>query len=149
MYFSTNIHACIEGPFFRTKSMNKIYSFSTDATKQTTVSWKKKLVSCICSPKQFPRGQFLIIGRFENAFTRPVNSKNGVIFGSFLKASRQGSIRINQDVTRIAQFHCIQEQNLCLVHVVVKNLISILVTDYIQKRRGQALLFSFEYILLF
>ena len=36
------IHTCIEGPFFRTKSMNKIYSFSTDATKQTTVSWKKK-----------------------------------------------------------------------------------------------------------
>ena len=30
----------------------------------------------------------------------------------------------------------------------VKNLISILVTDYIQKRRGQALLFSFEYDLL-
>ena len=30
----------------------------------------------------------------------------------------------------------------------VKNLISILVTDYIQKRRGQALLFSFEYNLL-
>ena len=29
-----------------------------------------------------------------------------------------------------------------------KNLISILVTDYIQKRRGQALLFSFEYNLL-
>ena len=28
------------------------------------------------------------------------------------------------------------------------NLISILVTDYIQKRRGQALLFSFEYNLL-
>ena len=30
----------------------------------------------------------------------------------------------------------------------VKNVISILVTDYIQKRRGQALLFSFEYNLL-
>ena len=29
-----------------------------------------------------------------------------------------------------------------------KNLISILVTDYIQKRRGQALHFSFEYNLL-
>ena len=29
-----------------------------------------------------------------------------------------------------------------------KKLISILVTDYIQKRRGQALLFSFEYNLL-
>ena len=29
-----------------------------------------------------------------------------------------------------------------------KNLISILVTDYIQKRRGQALLVSFEYNLL-
>ena len=29
-----------------------------------------------------------------------------------------------------------------------KNLISILVTDFIQKRRGQALLFSFEYNLL-
>ena len=39
-------------------------------------------------------------------------------------------------------------KNLCLVHVVVKNLLSILVTDYTQKRRGQALLFSFEYNLL-
>ena len=29
-----------------------------------------------------------------------------------------------------------------------KNLISILVTDYIQKRRGQALLFSFKYNML-
>jgi hypothetical protein len=29
-----------------------------------------------------------------------------------------------------------------------KNLITVLVTDYIQKRRGQALLFSFEYNLL-
>ena len=29
-----------------------------------------------------------------------------------------------------------------------KNLISILVTDYIQKRRGQALLFFFEYNML-
>jgi hypothetical protein len=29
-----------------------------------------------------------------------------------------------------------------------KNLISILITDYIQERRGQALLFSFEYNLL-
>ena len=29
-----------------------------------------------------------------------------------------------------------------------KNFISILVTDYIQKRRGQALLFSLEYNLL-
>ena len=38
--------------------------------------------------------------------------------------------------------------NVCLVHAVVKNLISILVTDYTQKRRGQALLFSFEYNLL-
>ena len=36
----------------------------------------------------------------------------------------------------------------CLVHVVHDNLISILVIDYIQKRRGQALLFSFEYKLL-
>ena len=36
----------------------------------------------------------------------------------------------------------------CMVHVVHKNLISILVTDYIQKRRGQALLFSFEYNML-
>ena len=40
-----------------------------------------------------------------------------------------------------------------LVHVVTFTLISILVTDYtwinyIQKRRGQALLFSFEYNLL-
>ena len=70
--FFLPIHTCIEGPFFRTKSMNKIYSFSTDATKQTTVSWKKKLVSCICSPKWFPKGQFLLIGRFENAFTRSI-----------------------------------------------------------------------------
>ena len=30
-------------------------------------------------------------------------------------------------------------------HVVTFTLISILATDYIQKRRGQALLFSFEY----
>ena len=36
----------------------------------------------------------------------------------------------------------------CLVHVVHENLISILVTDHIQKRRGQAFLFSFEYNLL-
>ena len=36
----------------------------------------------------------------------------------------------------------------CLVHVVTFTLISILVTDYIQKRRGQALVFSFEYNLL-
>ena len=36
--------------------------------------------------------------------------------------------------------------NLCLVHVVHRNLISILVTDYIQKRRGQALLFSSHYM---
>ena len=34
------------------------------------------------------------------------------------------------------------------VYVVVKKLISILVTGYIQKRRGQALFFSFEYNLL-
>ena len=38
--------------------------------------------------------------------------------------------------------------NSCLVHVVHKDLISILVTDCIQKRRGQALLFSYEYNLL-
>ena len=31
------------------------------------------------------------------------------------------------------------------IHVVTFTLISILGTDYIQKRRGQALLFSFEY----
>ena len=36
----------------------------------------------------------------------------------------------------------------CLVHLVHKKLISILVTDHIQKRRGKALLFSFEYNLL-
>ena len=36
-------------------------------------------------------------------------------------------------------------KDLCLVHV---DLISILVTNYIQKRRGQALLFYFEYNLL-
>ena len=36
----------------------------------------------------------------------------------------------------------------CPNHVVTFNLISNLVTDYIQKRRGQALLFSFEYNLL-
>ena len=34
------------------------------------------------------------------------------------------------------------------MYVVTFTLISILVTDYIQKRRGQALLFSFEYNLL-
>ena len=37
---------------------------------------------------------------------------------------------------------------LCPIHVVTFSLISILATDYIQKRRGQALLFSFEYNLL-
>jgi hypothetical protein len=42
----------------------------------------------------------------------------------------------------------IWQRTWCLVHVVVKKLISILVTDYIQKRTGQALLFSFEYNLL-
>ena len=36
----------------------------------------------------------------------------------------------------------------CPIHVITFTLISILVTDYIQKRRGQALLFSFEYNLL-
>ena len=38
--------------------------------------------------------------------------------------------------------------SLCPIHVVIFTLISNLVTDYIQKRRGQALLFSFEYNLL-
>ena len=33
---------------------------------------------------------------------------------------------------------------LCPIHVVTFTLISKLATDYIQKRRGQALLFSFE-----
>ena len=37
------------------------------------------------------------------------------------------------------------ETPLCPIHVVTFTLISILATDYIQKRRGQALLFSFEY----
>ena len=37
---------------------------------------------------------------------------------------------------------------LCPIHVVTFTLISNLATDYIQKRRGQALLFSFEYNLL-
>ena len=32
-----------------------------------------------------------------------------------------------------------------LIHLVTLTLISNLATDYIQKRRGQALLFSFEY----
>ena len=36
----------------------------------------------------------------------------------------------------------------CLVHVVTFTFISILVPDYIQKREGQTLLFSFEYNLL-
>ena len=36
----------------------------------------------------------------------------------------------------------------CPIHVVTFTLISILATDYIQKRRGQALLSSFEYNLL-
>ena len=44
---------------------------------------------------------------------------------------------------RVSHYIC-----LCLIHVVTFTLISILVTDYIQKRRGQALLFSFEYNLL-
>ena len=35
--------------------------------------------------------------------------------------------------------------SLCPIHVVTFTLISSLVTDYIQKRRGQALLSSFEY----
>ena len=35
--------------------------------------------------------------------------------------------------------------DICPIHVVTFTLISILATDYIQKRRGQALLFSFEY----
>ena len=35
--------------------------------------------------------------------------------------------------------------NFCPINVVTFTLISILATDYIQKRRGQALLFSFEY----
>ena len=49
----------------------------------------------------------------------------------------------------ICQVNIINYSSLCrLIHVVVKNFISILVTDYIQKRRGQALLFSFEYNLL-
>ena len=34
---------------------------------------------------------------------------------------------------------------LCPIHVVTFTLIPNLATDYIQKRRGQALLFSFEY----
>ena len=37
---------------------------------------------------------------------------------------------------------------LCPIHVVTFTLISILPTDYFQKRRGQVLLFSFEYDLL-
>jgi hypothetical protein len=36
----------------------------------------------------------------------------------------------------------------CPIHVVTFTLMSILITDYIQKRRGQALRFSFEYNLL-
>ena len=36
-------------------------------------------------------------------------------------------------------------KTLCPVHVVTFTLISILATDYIQKRTGKALLFSFEY----
>ena len=35
--------------------------------------------------------------------------------------------------------------NALSMYIVTFTLISILVTDYIQKRRGQALLFSFEY----
>ena len=34
---------------------------------------------------------------------------------------------------------------ICPIHVVTFTLITILATDYIQKRRGQALFFSFEY----
>ena len=41
-----------------------------------------------------------------------------------------------------------RDVHICPVHLVHKNLISILVTDYILKRSGQALLFSFEYNLL-
>ena len=43
------------------------------------------------------------------------------------------------------QMMAMQTSNFCPIHVVTFTLISILVTDYIQKRRGQALLFSFEY----
>ena len=43
----------------------------------------------------------------------------------------------------------IESLSLCLGHVLSgKNLISILASDYFQKRRGQALLFSFEYNML-
>ena len=42
---------------------------------------------------------------------------------------------------RVDNFVC----NYCPIHLVTFTLISILATDYIQKRRGQTLLLSFEY----
>ena len=35
--------------------------------------------------KQFPKGQFLLIGRFENAFSRSIQKPDLYVFGSFLK----------------------------------------------------------------
>ena len=52
--------------------------------------------------------------------------------------------KINQKLWKIIFVLC----SYCPIHVVTFTLISLLVTDYIQKRRGQSLLFSFEYNLL-
>ena len=43
------------------------------------------------------------------------------------------------------QFFCSKLKTICPIHVVTFTLISILATDYIQKRRRELALFSLEY----
>ena len=78
----------------------------------------------------------LKVSWFQNVLLLPSNLPNNQ--RNFLRISALASKKRSN-----------QKSSVKVVHVSSgKNLISILVTYYIQKRRGQALLFSFEYNLL-
>ena len=82
---------------------------------------------------------------------RTVNSWNVIQHVGWRRSLHHANAKLIGFVEKSRFSNCwfrIWQRTWCLVHVVVKKLISILVTDYIQKRTGQALLFSFEYNLL-
>ena len=113
--------------FFRPKTNNNLI----EDFLRLAVSWVKVIKNW---------RSFWKIKWFKNwTFQKMSMTKSVLLKWYFSTTTKNRKIRIIFDI---------ENWFWCLVHVVHKHLISILVTDYIQKRRGQALLFSFEYNLL-
>ena len=78
---------------------------------------------------------------FDGFCVSPIKQRDLVFFfGRQLLEGDSQNLRLAENDNFGVKF-----RPLCPIHVVTFTLISILATDYIQKRRGQALLFSFEY----